>query len=378
MMAMKLLLKNLKDDLMVLGNLDLEVVLDWLYEVDKLFDTMVVPEEDQVKIIAYKLCGGVGAWWFLPSDVEQVFYQEYHTCWKRTVVEYTSELLRLQARCNLKESEEETDAKYITMKVERSMYKRALNFEETFDEKLNSTKSHLNSFVQTHDGFFKSQQSIYGLGHMDLRPGSKFRLQRAAGMTEYILSKEDVGSRWAFSYYPINLDDAAAKLDKLPTMSKHMEIITRTTYIWGCRSLGNSHPATNAPDIITKSVTPNLLLQICSLDVAVQDGAKQNPSVNVWLEDSMGSSSYSGVKFASAWRSGFHLLLVADNFNQVAKQACWRGVRYSCPLEVSGHRENLSRRGASFLVHKSRGSTHVNGVKHLTRRAKTQKNEKGQ
>ncbi|GKD60682.1 hypothetical protein Tco_1298191 [Tanacetum coccineum] len=44
------------------GNLDIEAVLDWLYEVDKFFDIMEVPEEKQVKVVAYKLRGGVGAW----------------------------------------------------------------------------------------------------------------------------------------------------------------------------------------------------------------------------------------------------------------------------------------------------------------------------
>ncbi|GJZ85797.1 hypothetical protein Tco_0651136, partial [Tanacetum coccineum] len=44
-----------------LRNLDLEVTLDWLYEVDKFFDIMYFPEEEQVKIVAYKLRGGAGA-----------------------------------------------------------------------------------------------------------------------------------------------------------------------------------------------------------------------------------------------------------------------------------------------------------------------------
>lgn len=43
-------------------NLDIEAVLDWLYEVDKFFDIMDVPEEEQVKIMTYKLRGGAGAW----------------------------------------------------------------------------------------------------------------------------------------------------------------------------------------------------------------------------------------------------------------------------------------------------------------------------
>nr|GEU45665.1 putative nucleotidyltransferase, ribonuclease H [Tanacetum cinerariifolium] len=45
------------------GNLNIEAMLDWLYEVDKFFDIMEVPEEEQVKVVAYKLRGGAGAWW---------------------------------------------------------------------------------------------------------------------------------------------------------------------------------------------------------------------------------------------------------------------------------------------------------------------------
>nr|GEU86879.1 transposon Ty3-I Gag-Pol polyprotein [Tanacetum cinerariifolium] len=65
-----------------LGNLDLKVTLDWLYEVDKFFDIMYVPEEEQVKIVAFKLRRGVEAYW-------------------------------LQAWCNLEESEELIAARYI-------------------------------------------------------------------------------------------------------------------------------------------------------------------------------------------------------------------------------------------------------------------------
>ncbi|GJU60935.1 hypothetical protein Tco_1238701 [Tanacetum coccineum] len=41
--------------LIFFGNLNLEDVLDWLYEVEKFSDIMDVPEEEQVKIVAYKL-----------------------------------------------------------------------------------------------------------------------------------------------------------------------------------------------------------------------------------------------------------------------------------------------------------------------------------
>ncbi|GJV70581.1 transposon ty3-I gag-pol polyprotein, partial [Tanacetum coccineum] len=127
-----------------IGNLDIEAALDWLYEVDKFFDIMEVPEEEQVKVVAYKLRGGAGAWWqreqdnqraqgrrpvdtwirmkqmikgrFLPSNIEQILYQQYHT-WvhgKRTVADYTGEFLRLQARCNLRETDEQSAARYIS------------------------------------------------------------------------------------------------------------------------------------------------------------------------------------------------------------------------------------------------------------------------
>ncbi|GJY94069.1 transposon ty3-I gag-pol polyprotein [Tanacetum coccineum] len=104
------------------GNLDIEAVLDWLYEVNKFFDIMEVPKEEQVKVVAYKLRGRAGAWWqreqdnrraqgrrpadtwmrmkrmikgrFLPQDIEQILYQQYHTCvqGKRTVADYTERL----------------------------------------------------------------------------------------------------------------------------------------------------------------------------------------------------------------------------------------------------------------------------------------------
>ncbi|GJS25568.1 hypothetical protein Tco_0454200 [Tanacetum coccineum] len=51
-----------------IGNFDIEAVLDWLYEVDKFVDIMEVPEEEQVKVVAYKLRGGERAWWQREQD----------------------------------------------------------------------------------------------------------------------------------------------------------------------------------------------------------------------------------------------------------------------------------------------------------------------
>jgi len=44
-------------------NLDMEFFLEWVYEVEKFFDMTYVFEEKQVKFVAYKLKGGVVAWW---------------------------------------------------------------------------------------------------------------------------------------------------------------------------------------------------------------------------------------------------------------------------------------------------------------------------
>nr|GEW48401.1 hypothetical protein [Tanacetum cinerariifolium] len=97
-------------------NLDIEAVLDWLYEVKKVFDIMEVPKEEQMKVVTYKLRRGARACKFLPSGIEQILYQQYHTCvqGKRNVADYTGEFLRLQARCNLRETDEQYAARYIS------------------------------------------------------------------------------------------------------------------------------------------------------------------------------------------------------------------------------------------------------------------------
>jgi hypothetical protein len=37
--------------------------LGWIMEVERFFEYMCIPEEKNVKLVAYKLKGGVSAWW---------------------------------------------------------------------------------------------------------------------------------------------------------------------------------------------------------------------------------------------------------------------------------------------------------------------------
>ncbi|GKB81332.1 hypothetical protein Tco_0948227 [Tanacetum coccineum] len=65
------------------GNLDNEAVLDWLYEVDKFFDIMDDPDEEQVKILAYKLHVEAGAWWQCEQDNRRAQGKRSMDTWKR-------------------------------------------------------------------------------------------------------------------------------------------------------------------------------------------------------------------------------------------------------------------------------------------------------
>ncbi|KAG2672808.1 hypothetical protein I3760_13G059700, partial [Carya illinoinensis] len=90
---------------MLNGHFHVDSFLDWMLEVENVFDYMQILEAQQVKLVAYKLRGGTSAWWeqmqnnrrrqgkqpvcicpkikrlmrarFPPPDYEQILYQQY-------------------------------------------------------------------------------------------------------------------------------------------------------------------------------------------------------------------------------------------------------------------------------------------------------------
>ncbi|XP_057473975.1 uncharacterized protein LOC130762303 [Actinidia eriantha] len=125
------------------GNLQIEGFLDWIVEVERFFEYMEIPDEKQVKLVAYKLKGGASAWWdnlqqshsrqrkapirtwrrmrklmeerFLPPDYQQELFRQYQECRQgvRTSEAYTEEFYRLSARNNLPESEDQQISRFI-------------------------------------------------------------------------------------------------------------------------------------------------------------------------------------------------------------------------------------------------------------------------
>ncbi|GJW37932.1 RNA-directed DNA polymerase [Tanacetum coccineum] len=111
----------------------IEDFLDWVSETEKYFELMDIPEDSQVKYVAYKLRGASSSWWdnlqtgrrrqrkqpirtwrkmkrvmfarFLPVDYEQTLYSLYQNCRQssQTVTEYAEEFMRLASRNQLSE-----------------------------------------------------------------------------------------------------------------------------------------------------------------------------------------------------------------------------------------------------------------------------------
>ncbi|KAK3227345.1 hypothetical protein Dsin_007207 [Dipteronia sinensis] len=133
--------KNILDNLPCFdGLLGMEEFLDWLDDVESVFDGY--PEDKKVRLITCKLRGAASAWWhacvrhskikiktwqhmkklmisrFLPRDYKNTLFRQYLNCCQGdgSVQEYADEFYRLSARTSiysLKESEGYQIAKFI-------------------------------------------------------------------------------------------------------------------------------------------------------------------------------------------------------------------------------------------------------------------------
>ncbi|XP_026398261.1 uncharacterized protein LOC113294050 [Papaver somniferum] len=121
----------------------IEELLDRIYEAEAFFEFMDVPEDSKVKLVAYKLKGGVAAWWekicedrrnshkhpihtwtrmrklirakFLPSDYRQQLFVELQNCQQgsRLVEDYVVEFYNLLSRNEINEYEEQLVARFV-------------------------------------------------------------------------------------------------------------------------------------------------------------------------------------------------------------------------------------------------------------------------
>nr|GMD17898.1 transposon Ty3-I Gag-Pol polyprotein [Ipomoea batatas] len=92
------------------GHLDVEAFLDWIYEVEKCFEMLEVPEDRQAKYVAHKLKGGAAAWWEMTQNNRRRQGKMIISSWRKMK---KLMMARLGARCNLSETAEQQTARYI-------------------------------------------------------------------------------------------------------------------------------------------------------------------------------------------------------------------------------------------------------------------------
>lgn len=125
------------------GSLSIDVVLDWISEMDKYFECEEVSEDRRVKFVATKLKGHTGLWWdsvqnerkrlnktsiktwtrmvaklkgrFLPRDYQIALHRQVQNLRQRglTVKEYTEEFYRVSLRAGYTEDKAERTARYV-------------------------------------------------------------------------------------------------------------------------------------------------------------------------------------------------------------------------------------------------------------------------
>lgn len=126
------------------GHLDLDMFLDWLRTVERVFDYKDIPEEKKVKLVALKLRKYASIWWanlmtkrarkgkgqirtwtkmrdrlkskFLPTHYLHDNYLKLHNLKQGTksVEEYTREFEQLLLKCDLNEEENQTLVRYLS------------------------------------------------------------------------------------------------------------------------------------------------------------------------------------------------------------------------------------------------------------------------